>query len=92
VSSLSERERVGLDDVFLCLGEKPGFSDTLIEHKKRLFTSLSQIVIKGLPITINYIKFKSKSSFKNNFMPKGGSKRDNFKLFNHFRPKNRDSK
>jgi len=92
VSSLSEHERVGLDDVFLCLGEKPAISDTLSEHRKRLLTSIGQLVRKGIPITLNYIKFKSKTDFRKKFMFQERSKRDNFKLFNHFRPKNRDSK
>ena len=92
MSSLSEHERVGLDDVFLCLGEKPAFNDKLSEQRKRLFASIGQLVKKGLPITLNYIKIKSKIEFKKNIMLQERSKRDNFKLFNHFRPKNRGSK
>jgi hypothetical protein len=85
VSSLSEHERVGLDDVFLCLGEKQAISDKLKEQKKRFFTSLGQVARKGIPITLSFVKSKKT-------MLQERSKRDNFKLFNHFRPKNRDSK
>jgi len=92
VSSLSEHERVGLDDVFLCLGDKPAINDKLNEQRKRLFASIGQLVRKGVPITLDYIKTKSKVNFRKRIMFQERSKRDNFKLFNHFRPKNRDSK
>jgi len=85
LSSLSEHERLGLEDVFLCLGEKQSTSEKLKEHKKRLFSSLSQLVKKGIPISLSYVKSK-KIIFQEQ------SKMDNFKLFNHFRPKNRGSK
>ena len=92
MSSLSEHERVGLDDVFLCLGEKEALSDKFKEQKKRLLTSLAQVARKGFPITLNYIKSKRKPVFRKKIMFQERSKMDNFKLFNHFRPKNRDSK
>jgi len=92
VSSLSEHERIGLDDVFLCLGEKQAVSDKLKEQRKRFFTSLGQVVRKGIPITLNYIKIRNKSAFRKKPMFQERSKLHNFKLFNHFRPKNRDSK
>ena len=85
MSSLSEHERVGLDDVFLCLGEKQAISDKLKEQKKRFFASLGQVARKGIPISLSFVKSK-KTMFQER------SKRDYFKLFNHFRPKNRDSK
>jgi len=85
VSSLSEHERVGLDDVFLCLGEKQAITDKLKEQRKRFFTSLGQVVRKGLPLSLKYVKSKK-------IMFQESAKMDNFKLFNHFRPKNRDSK
>lgn len=92
MSSLSEHERVGLDDVFLCLGKKQAISDKLKEQKNRFFAGLGQVVRKGIPITLNYIKIKSGADFRKKIMFQERSKRDNFKLFNHFRPKNRDSK
>ena len=92
MSSLSEHERVDLDDVFLSLGEKQAITDKFKEQKKRFFTSLGQVARKGLPITLNYIKVKNKMYFGGKIMFQERSKMDNFKLFNHFRPKNRDSK
>jgi len=85
VSSLSEHERVGLDEVFLCLGEKQAISDKFKEQRKRLFASLGQVVRKGIPMSFSYVKSKK-------IMFQERTKMDNFKLFNHFRPKNRDSK
>jgi len=85
VSSLSEHERMGLDDLFLSLGKDEGFNDKLKEHKNRLVSSLSQVVSKGVPIGITYIKTK-----KNMFLQ--GAKLPKIKLFKQFRPKNRDSK
>ena len=85
MSSLSEHERLGLEDVFLCLGEKQSLSDKLKEHKVRLISGFTQIVKKGIPLSLSYVKSKK-------FMFREKSKVDNFKLFNHFRPKNRGSK
>jgi hypothetical protein len=85
LSSLSEHERIGLEDVFMCLGEKQSVSEKIIEQKSRLLGSLSSIVQKGIPKGISYVKSKK-------IMFKQRRKVVNFKLFNHFRPKNRDSK
>lgn len=85
MSSLSEHERIGLEDVFLCLGEKQSVTEKLIEQKSRLAGSISSLVQKGIPLGISYAKSKK-------IMFKHGKKVVNFKLFNHFRPKNRDSK
>jgi len=85
VSSLSEHERVGLDDVFLCLDQKQAISDKLKEQRKRFFAGFAQVVSKGLPLSLKYVKSKK-------IMFQERAKMDNFKLFNHFRPKNRDSK
>ncbi len=85
MSSLSEQERMGLDDLFLCLGKKPSLAEKAKEHKTRLLCGLCQIVKKGIPISLSYVKSKK-------IMFKEQSKMDNFKLFNHFRPKSRDSK
>ncbi len=85
MSSLSEHERIGLEDVFLCLGEKQSISEKLIEQKSRLASSLSSLVQKGIPLGLSYAKSKK-------IMFKRGRKVVNFKLINHFRPKNRDSK
>lgn len=85
MSSLSDHERIGLDDVFLSLGEKQALTDRVKEQQKRLLTTLSQIARKGVPLVLSYVKSK-------NIMFHEHSKRDNFKLFNHFRPKNRGSK
>ena len=85
MSSLSEHERVGLDDVFLSLGEKQALRERIKEQQKRLLSTLSQIARKGVPLALSYVKSKK-------IMFKEQSKMDNFKLFNHFRPKNRGSK
>ena len=85
MSSLSEHERVGLDDLFLSLGKDEGLGDKLKEHKNRLVSSLSQVVSKGVPIGISYIKSKK-------YVFLHGAKMPKLKLFKQFRPKNRDSK
>lgn len=85
MSSLSEHERIGLEDVFMCLGEKQSVSEKLNEQKSRLVGSFSSLVQKGIPLGLSYAKSKK-------IMFKQGRKVVNFKLFNHFRPKNRDSK
>ena len=85
MSSLSEHERIGLEDVFLCLGEKQSVSEKLSEQKSRLSSTFRSLIIKGIPAGISYAKSKK-------IMFKQGRKVVNFKLFNHFRPKNRDSK
>jgi len=85
LSSLSEHERVGLDDLFLSLGKDEGLAEKLSEHKNRLVSRLSQVVSRGVPIGISYIKTK-----KNMFLQ--GAKVPKIKLFKQFRPKNRDSK
>ena len=85
MSSLSEHERIGLEDVFLCLGEKQSVSEKLMEQKSRLSSTFRSLLIKGIPAGISYAKSKK-------IMFKQGRKVVNFKLFNHFRPKNRDSK
>ena len=85
MSSLSEHERIGLEDVFLCLGEKQSVTEKIIEQKRRLLGTLSSMVHKGIPKGLSYVKSK-------NIMFKQRRKGVNFKLFNHFRPKNRDSK
>ncbi|HIC43605.1 MAG TPA: hypothetical protein EYO73_04720 [Sulfurimonas sp.] len=92
MSSLSEHERIALDDMFLYLADKPAFRDSFIEQRKRLFMSIGQIARKSIPITLSYIKIKSNLGFRKKIMSQERSKRDNFKHFNHFRPKNRDSK
>ncbi len=85
MSSLSEHERVGLDDLFLSLSKDERLGDKLKEQKNRLVSSLAQVVSKGVPIGISYIKSK-----KNVFLQ--GAKLPKTKLFKQFRPKNRDSK
>jgi len=85
LNSLSEHERIGLDDVFLSLGEKQALRDRVKEKQKRLLTTLAQIARKGVPLALSYVKSK-KTMFQER------SKMDDFKLFNHFRPKNRGSK
>ena len=85
MSSLSEHERIGLEDVFLCLGEKQSVSEKLMEQKSRLSSTFRSLILKGIPAGISYAKSKK-------IMFKQGRKVVNFKLFNHFRPKNRDSK
>ncbi len=85
MSSLSEQERVSLDDLFICLGEKQSLTEKMKEQKMRFLSSLSQVAKKGIPISLSYIKSKK-------IMFKEQVKMDNFKLFNHFRPKNRGSK
>ena len=85
MSSLSEHERVGLEDVFLCLSEKQSLSEKVKEQKLRLISSLGQLAKKGIPLSLSYVKSKK-------IMFQEQSKVHNFKLFNHFRPKNRGSK
>lgn len=85
MSSLSEYERKGLEDVFLCLGEKQSLSEKLNEQTHRLISSLSSIAKKGIPLDFSLVKSKK-------IMFKGQRKVDKFKLFNDFRPKNRGSK
>ncbi len=58
MSSLSEHERIGLEDVFLCLGEKQSVTEKLIEQKSRLAGSISSLVQKGIPLGISYAKSK----------------------------------
>lgn len=85
MSSLSEHERIGLEDVFLCLGEKASVQEKLSEHKNRLYSSLSQIVKKGVPASFFYVKSK-KIMFLRQL------NRDKSRLFRQFRPKDRESK
>ena len=85
MSSLSEQERRGLDDLFLCLGKEQSLTDKIREHQVRFFTSLSNLAKKGIPLSLSYVKSKK-------IMFKEQTKMVNYKLFNHFRPKNRDSK
>jgi len=85
VSSLSEQERLGLDDVFLSLGKKTNISEKLKEQTRRSMAGLFQVSKKSLPMGISYI-----SSKKNNI--KQHLKRADFKLFHYFIPKNRGSK
>ncbi len=85
LSSLSEHERIGLEDVFLCLGKKQSLVDKVKEQNIRFIIGLSQIVKKGIPLSLSYVKSK-------NIMFQEQSKMHDFKLFNHFRPKNRGSK
>ena len=85
MSSISEHERLGLDELFLSLGKKQSLSEKLSEQKNRLVSSLSLVARKSLPIGISYVK-----SRKNMFLK--GAKTPKIKLFKQFRPKNRASK
>ena len=85
MSSLSEQERMGLDDLFLCLGKKQSLTEKVREHQVRFVSTLAHLAKKGIPISLSYVKSKK-------IMFKERSKTVNFKLFNHFRPKNRGSK
>jgi len=85
LSSLSEHERLGLDDLFLSLGKKESFNEKLYEHKNRLISSLAQVAIKGLPKGISFVKSKKIMFLK-------GAKVSKFKLFHKIIPKNRASK
>ena len=85
MSSLSEHERLGLDDLFLSLGKKETLNDKLYEHKNRLISSLTQAVSKGIPKGISFVKSKKIMFLK-------GAKVSKFKLFKEIRPKNRASK
>ena len=76
---------MGLEDVFLCLGEKESVKEKISEHKNRLFCSLSLIIKKGVPSSFSYVKSK-KIMFLQQL------NRDKSKLFRQFRPKNRESK
>jgi hypothetical protein len=72
---------VGLEDVFISLGEKDTIKQKLQEQQNRFLDSLNLISRKTISLTISLIKSK-----------KNILKMDKIKLFNHFRPKNRDSK
>ena len=85
MSSLSEHERIGLEDVFLCLGKKQTVSEKFLEQKSRLIGSFSSLVHKGIPKGLSYVKSK-KIMFLQQL------NRDKSKLFRQFRPKNRESK
>jgi len=85
LSSLSEHERIGLEDVFLCLGEKESVKERINEQRNRLFCSLRLIIKKGVPASFSYVKSK-KIMFLQQL------NRDKSKLFRQFRPKNRESK
>ena len=85
MSSLSEHERLGLDDLFLSLGKKESLNDKLYEQKNRLFSSLTQVVSKSVPRGLSFVKSK-KIMFLN------GAKVSKLKLFNKIRPKNRACK
>ena len=85
MSSLSKQERVALEDVFISLGEKESIMERMSEQNNRFISSIKQIVKKSIPLTISLVKSK-----KN--IIKHGLKMDKTQLFNHFRPKNRDSK
>lgn len=85
MSSLSEHERIGLEDVFLSLGEKESLKERINEQRNRLLCSLRLIVKKGVPAGFSYVKSK-KIMFLQQL------NRDKSKLFRQFRPKNRESK
>ena len=85
MSSLSEHERIGLEDVFLCLGEKQTVSEKFFEQKSRLLGSFTSLVYKGIPKGLSYAKSKKIMFIRT-------KKVANIKLIKHFRPKNRDSK
>jgi hypothetical protein len=85
LSSLSEHERIGLEDVFLCLGEKESVKERISEHKNRLYCSLRLMIKKGVPASFSYVKSK-KIMFLRQL------NRDKSRLFRQFRPKNRESK
>lgn len=85
MSSLSEHERIGLEDVFLSLGEKESLKERIDEQRNRLLCSLRLIVKKGVPAGLSYVKSK-KIMFLQQL------NRDKSKLFRQFRPKNRESK
>ena len=85
MSSLSEHERLGLDDLFLSLGKKESLNDKLYEQRNRLLSGLTQVVSKGIPLGLSLVKSKKIMFLK-------GAKVSKFKLFNKIRPKNRASK
>ncbi len=85
MSSLSEHERIGLEDVFLCLGKKESIKERIDEHRNRLLCSLRLIIKKGVPAGFSYVKSKK-------FIFLQQLNGDKSKLFRHFRPKNRESK
>lgn len=85
MSSLSEQERRGLDDLFLCLGKEQSLVDKVREQQVRFLSTLSHLAKKGIPMSLSYVKSK-------NIMFKGQVKMAKYKLFNHFRPKNRGPK
>ena len=85
MSSLSEHERLGLDDLFLSLGKKESFNDKLYEQKNRLISTFVQALSKGLPRGLSLVKSKKIMFLK-------GAKVSKMKLFNKIRPKNRASK
>jgi hypothetical protein len=85
LSSLSEQERRGLDDLFLCLGKEQSLTEKIREHQVRFLSTLSHLAKKGIPLGLTYVKSKK-------IMFKEQSKMAKYKLFNHFRPKNRGPK
>lgn len=85
MSSLSESERIGLDDVFMCLGNNASLSEKINEHKNRMLSSLTQLTKKSIPIAVTLVKSQK-------IMFKRVIKVNKTKLFTHFRPKSRGSK
>jgi hypothetical protein len=85
VGSLSEQERVALDDVFLSLAKKTGNAEKLQHKSQRLLDSLHQIAKKGIPLSLSYVKSKK-------IVLTQGKKMYKSKLSRHILPKNRGSK
>ena len=85
MSSLSEHERLGLDDLFLSLGKKESLNEKLYEQKNRLISGITQVVTKSVPMGLSLVKSKKIMFLK-------GAKVSKFKLFNKIRPKNRACK
>lgn len=85
MGSLSEHERIGLDDIFISLSKKQGHYEKLQHRGQRVIDGLHQLAKKGVPLSLRYIKSKKFMFSQRNKMYKS-------KLFSHIIPKNRGSK